>query len=217
MRLTNEVTLAAAPDQLFAALTDVERVAPCLPGATVEGRDGDFYRGSVRVKVGPISTAYRGTVRFLEVDRDARRVVLDARGTDEHGSGTAEAKVIAQVRPSDRGSVLALDTDVLISGKVAQFGRGVLGDISQKLMQQFAQNLGARLGSGLGIASAATGAAARPAFSSAAVPVGAQTAELDAWTMLAVPILKRAAPFAATFVVGVAFGMALGALLRHRR
>ena len=210
MRLTNEVTLAAPPDQLFAALTDVERVAPCLPGATLEGRDGDFYRGVVRVKVGPISAAYRGTVRFLEIDRNARRVVLDARGSDPTGSGNAEAKVIAQVRPSDRGSVLALDTDVLISGKVAQFGRGVLGDISQKLMQQFATNLGDRLGGG------AAASAPAPAASAASMSPPTQSADLDAWSVLAVPILRRAAPFAAAFAVGVAFGLALGALLRRR-
>jgi carbon monoxide dehydrogenase subunit G len=205
MRLTNEVTLATPADQLFAALTDVERVAPCLPGASLEGREGDFYRGVVRVKVGPISAAYRGTVRFLEIDRNARRVVLDARGSDPTGSGNAEAKVIAQVRPIDRGSVLALDTDVLISGKVAQFGRGVLGDISQRLMQQFAQNLGERLAGGVS-----------DRAPSATAPASVPSTELDAWSMLAVPILKRAAPFAASFAVGVAFGLALGAWLRRR-
>jgi uncharacterized protein len=210
MRLSNEVSVAAAPDQLFAVLMDVERVAPCLPGATLEGREGEAYRGSVRVKVGPIVTAYRGSVRFLEVDKDARRVVLDARGADQHGNGNAEARVIAHVRPDEHGSVLALDTDLLISGKVAQFGRGVLGDISQKLMQQFAQNLCARLESGVRIPTPAT---------PAAPPAGAapgETAEIDAWTMLAVPVLKRAAPFAAAFAVGVAVGMALGAFLRRR-
>jgi uncharacterized protein len=209
MRLTNEVSLAAAPDQLFAVLMDVERVAPCLPGATLEGRDGEFYRGSVRVKVGPIVTAYQGTMRFLEINKDARRVVLDARGTDPHGGGNAEAKVIAQVRPGELGSVLALETDLLISGKVAQFGRGVLGDISQRLMQQFAQNLCARLDSGVRKIPAAPSAPGAPAD---------ETAALDVWTTVAIPVLKRVAPFAAVFVAGMGLGVALGAFIwRDRR
>jgi uncharacterized protein len=212
MRLTNEVSLATAPDQLFAMLTDVEQVAPCLPGATLEGRDGESYRASVRVKVGPIIAVYRGTVRFVEVDKDTRRVVLDARGADQHGGGNAEAKVIAQVRPNGPSSVLALETDLLVSGKVAQFGRGVLGDISQKLMEQFAQNLGARMERGARTPAGAPSAAA-PVPASAA----GGTAEIDAWTMLAIPVLKRVAPYAATFAVGMALGLALGAFLRRDR
>ena len=209
MRLTNEISVATEPERLFEVLMDVERVAPCLPGATLEGRDGDSYRGSVRVKVGPMVTAYRGRVRFLEIDKDARRVVLDARGADPHGGGNAEAKVIAQVRPDGHGSVLALETDLLISGKAAQFGRGVLGDISQKLMQQFAQNLSAQL----------SGSPRPPRPSPPSAPVGeaGEAAQIDAWTMLAVPMLKRAAPFAATFAVGMALGVALGVFLHRRR
>ncbi|HYX92931.1 MAG TPA: SRPBCC family protein, partial [Myxococcaceae bacterium] len=210
MRLTNEISVATEPERLFEVLMDVERVAPCLPGATLEGRDGDSYRGSVRVKVGPMVTAYRGRVRFLEIDKDARRVVLDARGADPHGGGNAEAKVIAQVRPDGHGSVLALETDLLISGKVAQFGRGVLGDISQQLMQQFAQNLSAQLHSG---------SPRTPPRVSPSAPMGeaGEAAEIDAWTMLAVPMLKRAAPFAAAFAAGMALGVALGVFLQRRR
>ncbi|WP_009946695.1 SRPBCC family protein [Saccharopolyspora erythraea] len=142
MRLTNEVVLPAPPEQVFDLINDVERVAPCMPGATLQGRSGDDgYQGRVKVKVGPISAAYSGVVRFLEVDRAGSSIVLDARGADQHGGGAAEAKVRVRVRPHDEGSVLSLDTDLVIRGKVAQFGRGALGDVSQKLMEQFAGNL----------------------------------------------------------------------------
>ncbi|WP_263248038.1 SRPBCC family protein [Saccharopolyspora rosea] len=221
MRLSNEVVLPAAPDEVFALLGDVERVAPCLPGATLEGREGDdSYRGRVRVKVGPISASYRGTVRFLEVDESGNRLVLDARGSDEHGSGGAEAKVQVRVRPHDEGSLLSLDTDLVIRGKVAQFGRGALGTVSQQLMEKFARNLG-------GLLTEAPAESATPAESAAPVEPAARTAapaeapqadggELDGISLVALPLLKRAAPVAAALATGFLAGRLLGGRARPR-
>ncbi|GAA0502850.1 carbon monoxide dehydrogenase subunit G [Saccharopolyspora subtropica] len=223
MRLTNEVVLPAPPEQVFALINDVERVAPCMPGATLEERVDDAYRGRVRVKVGPISAAYQGVVRFLEVDEPGHRLVLDARGTDQHGSGGAEAKVEVRVRPHDDGSVLALNTDLVVRGKVAQFGRGALAGVSQKLMEQFADNLGTLLTQPAPPRAAHAGPSRTEAPPAAPVvtapsrtesaPVAAQVApesELDGLALVALPLLKRVAPIAAALVVGALAGRVLG-------
>lgn len=208
MHLTNEVVLPAPPDEVFSLINDVERVAPCMPGAQLEGRSADdAYRGRVKVKVGPISAAYSGTVRFLEVDRAGQRLVLDARGSEQHGSGSAEAKVSVQVRPHDEGSALALDTDLVIQGKVAQFGGGALGDVSQKLMEQFARNLGEEL-TRANDAPAAP-AAAEPA-STPAIAQPQEEAALDGLSLVASPLIKRAGPVLASVAAGVVIGAVFG-------
>ncbi|MCI2420809.1 SRPBCC family protein [Saccharopolyspora sp. K220] len=203
MRLTNEVVLPAAPETVFALINDVSRVAPCMPGATLEGRTGDdSYRGRVRVKVGPISAAYQGVVRFLEVDEPGNRLVLDAKGSDQHGSGNAEAKVEVRVRPHDDGSVLALDTDLVIRGKVAQFGRGALATVSQQLMEQFARNISELL------AEPVVSGNGRQDDHNHSRP------ELDGLSLVAVPVLKKIAPVAAALAVGIVAGRLLGARRR---
>lgn len=203
MHLTNEVAIPSPPDRVFAVLSDVERVAPCLPGATLDGRGDDegTYRGRVTVKVGPISAAYSGTVRFLETDEVARTLVLDARGTDQHGSGTAEAKVEVTVRPDGEGSLLALDTDLVIRGKVAQFGGGAIAQVSQRLMEQFARNLSGLLAEG-----PRTTAPESPAPAAQEAP---GTSELDAFSLVVLPLLKRYAPVAAALAAGVLAGRGL--------
>lgn len=205
MHLTNEVVLPAPPDEVFSLINDVERVAPCMPGAQLDGRSADdAYRGRVKVKVGPISAAYSGTVRFLEVDRAGQRLVLDARGSEQHGSGNAEAKVRVQVRPHDEGSALALDTDLVIQGKVAQFGGGALGDVSQKLMEQFARNLGDELTRANGAP-----APAEPA-STPETAQPQQEAALDGLSLVASPLVKRAGPVLASVAAGVVIGAVFG-------
>lgn len=205
MHLTNEVVLPAPPDRVFSLINDVERIAPCMPGATLEGRSGeDAYQGRVKVKVGPITAAYSGTVRFLEVDRDGFRIVLDAKGTDQHGTGNAEAKVGVRVRPHDDGSVLSLDTDLVIRGKVAQFGGGALGDVSQKLMEQFARNLSDVLTSTDD---------APPRVEPQAVPAAEPSSpatELDGLSLVALPLVKRAAPVIASVAAGMVIATVLG-------
>ncbi|MGP4020344.1 SRPBCC family protein [Saccharopolyspora sp. 5N708] len=194
MRLTNEVVLPAPPEAVFALINDVQRIAPHLPGATLEGRTDDSYRGRVRVEVGPISAAYQGVVRFLEVDEPGNRLVLGARGRDEHG--IAEARVAVQVRPHDAGSVLALDTDLVIRGEVARFGRGALADISQQLVEQFAANISDLLAE-----------PAQVVLRDEASP----HRENYARQPVVVPMLKKAAPVAVALVVGIVVGRLLGA------
>lgn len=145
MILENHVDLPADPDTVFALINDVERVATCLPGATLDGKEGDAYAGRVKFKVGPVSAAYAGTVRFADVDTSERRLRLLARGADSHGNGDAEADVVLTVREAPGGAALDLRTDLSIRGKIAQFGKGAITTVSNRLLDQFAGNLAALL------------------------------------------------------------------------
>ncbi len=141
MDLTNEFEVALPIDEAWAVLTDVERIAPCLPGAQLQEVEGDEYRGLVKVKVGPITASYRGAARFVELDQAAHRAVLKAEGRETRGQGNANAVITATLTSSGRGTKVVVETDLAITGKVAQFGRGVLADVSGKLLAQFVHNL----------------------------------------------------------------------------
>ncbi|WP_031470462.1 SRPBCC family protein [Sciscionella sediminilitoris] len=212
MQIQNEVRLAIPPERLFPLLCEVERIAPCLPGASLDGRDGEAYTGTVRIKVGPIASQYAGKVRFLELDETNRRAVLSARGTEQHGGGNAEAKVVATVTADGEGaSVLHLATDLDIRGKVAQFGRGVLGDVSQRLIEQFARNLGERLAGG-GLDTAGTDGATDSAQQSAPAVTPPEAGAVDGLGLVLAPLLRRAAPVLA----GAVGGFLAGLVLRRR-
>lgn len=227
MRIDNAVPVKASPDEVFALVNDVERVAGCMPGATLEGRDGDAWRGRVKVKVGPITAAYAGTVRFLEVDEEKRRLRVQARGADTHGSGDAEAEVDLEVAEAPEGAELRLTTDLVIRGKIAQFGKGAVGVVSDKILQQFARNLGTLLDEERrgtapgGTAPAGTapasvgdgpGAAQVPAAvreSEPSRPLGtsstaaADSSELDGLSMFFGPATAKYAPIVGAFAFGV--------------
>ena len=141
MELNNDFEVSAPIDKAWAVLTDVERIAPCLPGAQLQEVEGDEYRGIVKVKVGPITAQYRGTASFGEMDEAAGRAVLLASGRDTKGQGNASATITADLTATDSGTHVALSTDLKISGKVAQFGRGAIADVSGKLMAQFVESL----------------------------------------------------------------------------
>ena len=141
MELTNEFRVAVPLEQAWSVLTDVERIAPCLPGAQLQEVEGDEYRGVVKVKVGPITAQYKGAARFVEQDRKGGRVVLRAEGRDTRGQGNAMATITATMRPDGDGTAVSVVTDLTVTGKVAQFGRGVLADVSAKLLDQFVASL----------------------------------------------------------------------------
>ncbi|MFL0395447.1 SRPBCC family protein, partial [Streptomyces albus] len=141
MQLSNTVLVKAPPEEVFSLVNDVERVVSCMPGAALEGRDGDAWLGGVTVKVGPVSASYRGTVRFVRVDPEALTLRVQARGADTHGSGDAEAEVALAVVPADGGAELRLETDLLIRGKIAQFGKGAVAAVSDRLLAQFAEGV----------------------------------------------------------------------------
>lgn len=214
MQLINTVPVKAAPDAVFALISDVQRVASCMPGAALEGRDGDAWRGAVKIKVGPITAAYAGTVRFLEVDAEKRQLRVHASGADTHGSGDAEAEVSLEVVPTPDGALLNLSTDLVIRGKIAQFGKGAIVTVSDRILQQFAQNLGNLLLTQSGAAAPTATAAAVSATSIHAAAVAATTsAELNGLSLVAVPLLKKYGPVVAAFL----FGLLQGRLLGRRR
>lgn len=141
MELTNDFTVSVPVDQAWAVLTDVERIAPCMPGAELQEIEGDEFRGIVKVKVGPITAQYKGKATFVSQDREAGEVVLKAEGRDTRGQGNASATITATLSPSGEGTAVSVLTDLTVTGKVAQFGRGVLADVSAKLITQFVECL----------------------------------------------------------------------------
>ncbi|MFG3643831.1 SRPBCC family protein [Micromonospora sp. NPDC047762] len=145
MKITNEFAVTVPIDRAWAVLTDLEGLAPCLPGAQLTDVDGDVYQGRVRVKVGPVVSEFAGTARFVEKDDAAYRGVIDAKGRDARSTGTASALVTAHLRPDGDRTLVSVDTDLKISGKLAQFGSGMIKEVSGKLLTQFVANLEAKL------------------------------------------------------------------------
>jgi carbon monoxide dehydrogenase subunit G len=173
--LTNEFRVGVPVEQAWKVLTDVERIAPCMPGAQLQEIEGDEYRGVVKVKVGPITAQYKGAARFVEKDEAAHRAVLRAEGRETRGQGNANATITAQLDPDGDGTKISVTTDLTITGRVAQFGRGVLADVSAKLLGQFADCLESKLlvGEDAGGGGADAGAAAGGAGGGADSPTSA--------------------------------------------
>jgi uncharacterized protein len=145
-QLINEFTVNRPIDEAWAILTDVERIAPCLPGAELQEIEGETYRGVVKVKLGAISSQFKGDAHFLSRDDEAYRATIKGAGRDTGGRGNAAAEITAQAESlSPTSTKVVVTTDLHITGKVAQFGRGIMGDVSSKLMAQFANNLNAML------------------------------------------------------------------------
>ena len=149
MKLENEFTVPASIDDAWAVLLDIPRVAPCLPGATVEpGGDDGTYNGTMKVKIGPISASYKGTVKIEEADESSRRVAMRAQAKDARGQGTAAATITSTMEETPDGTKVHVETDMRITGAAAQFGRGVMQDVSAKMMKRFAECLAQEMGSG---------------------------------------------------------------------
>jgi carbon monoxide dehydrogenase subunit G len=145
VQLAHSFSVPVSVDQAWAVLLDIERVAPCMPGAALDTVDGDEFTGSVKVRLGPIGLTYKGRARFIEKDEVAHRAVIDAQGKDARGNGTAAAKVTAALHPQDSGTLVEVSTELAITGKPAQFGRGVMADVGNKLIGQFADCLAGKL------------------------------------------------------------------------
>jgi carbon monoxide dehydrogenase subunit G len=196
VELNNEFRVAVPVAKTWEVLTDVERVAPCLPGATLLSVDGDEFTGAVKVKVGPITVSYKGEAAFVEKDTAARRVVLKASGKETRGNGNAAALVTAQLKDEGDATLVVITTDLTISGKAAQFGRGVLADVAGNLIGQFAKSLEASV-------------VGEVAVAAPAVEAGDSVNLLK---VVAVPLAKRIAPV----IAGVAAGVAIGFLFGRR-
>ena len=206
MLIENSFTVDAPIETAWAVMTDIPTIAPCLPGAVLEGQDGDSYTGKMKVKVGPVTAEYKGAAEFVEKDDAAHKAVIHGKGRDSRGQGNAEAMITAQMATEGTGTRIDISTDLKITGKVAQFGRGVMQDVSEKLLGQFAECLEGKLASGGGEGDAAGSdddgqtAAAAPAV---------EPEEVEALDLLEVAggsVAKRAIPVIAGLIaVGVLF------------
>jgi uncharacterized protein len=205
VELTNDFRVAVPVDQAWAVLTDVERIAPCMPGAELQEVEGDEYRGIVKVKVGPITAQYKGKATFAERDDAGHRAVLRAEGRETRGQGNASATITATLTPDGDGTQVSVVTDLTVSGKVAQFGRGVLADVSAKLLTQFVQCLEADVLSGPASSPATTAEKAPPEGGKSAVVdpdpepgvrriESAPAQPVDLLGTAGAPVARRAAP-----------------------
>ncbi|MGW3495375.1 SRPBCC family protein [Streptomyces sp. NPDC001020] len=187
MELHHEFTVPVPIEDAWRTLLDIERIAPCMPGATVEEYDGKTVTGSVKVKVGPVTVTYRGSAVFEEQDEVAHRMVLTANGKETRGQGTARATVTGTLAPLDGGgTTVSVRTDLTVTGRPAQFGRGVLAEVGDKLVGQFADCLAQRLDE------QGAAAQAEPAPQAAAGPA-APAESIDLLRTAGVPVARRLA------------------------
>jgi carbon monoxide dehydrogenase subunit G len=216
MKLENEFTVPAPVEQAWEVLLDVERVAPCLPGAAIEGTDGDEHKGTMTIKIGPITTRYSGTVKIEEADESARRAVMRAQARDQRGQGTAAATITSTMEEVEGGTRVRVETEMRVTGPAAQFGRGVMQDVSAKLMNRFADCLAEEMAgaAATGVAAGGDAAAERPepppgpagdsaeaaAASPAPEPRRAEEV-LDLGEASREAVLKRVAPVAAAMAL----------------
>lgn len=212
MKLSNSFTIDRPMGEVYQAFLQVERIATCMPGSTLLGQpEPGTYEGEVKVKVGPLSVTYAGEFVILDANDAAHRLTMRAKGREKRGAGNADAHIVANLSESPAGTLVQIDTDLDIRGKVAQFGRGVIVEVTDGIMQAFARNLEEMLRSG-GMpapapAATASGTATRSAPASptappdaapAAAPVGS---ELDAWSLIVRPMLQRHSGSIATVVL----------------
>jgi uncharacterized protein len=234
IELDNSFTVPVPPEQAWDVLLDVERIAPCMPGASVTSVEGDEIEGQVKVKLGPLSLTYKGTAKFTDKNEASRTISIEATGKETRGSGTASATVQANLTPGDGAgqTLVSIHTSLNVTGKPAQFGRSLLPEVSGKLIQQFATNLEAMINADSAAAAgtaapeagdagadeaAATGGQAAagsaptaPAAARPAAPVVRQEESLNAVKFVIVPILKRLIPVAAV-------GAAIAVVVRRLR
>jgi carbon monoxide dehydrogenase subunit G len=216
MRIDSTFQVPVGLDAVWDALLDIERIAPCLPGASIDENRGDGeYGGSMRVKLGPVTSTFRGTLRVATADHEGRRAVIEASARDTRGQGAAAATITSTLEPEGDGTRVAVQTDMKLAGTAAQFGRGVVTDVSQKLMAEFADRLADEIRNPSARAAAAA-PGAQPAPAPGAPSSAARAPEDDVLDLTAAgrdAVLKRAVPALA----GLAALLVLVGLMRGRR
>ena len=222
MDLQHSFSVPIGVEEAWAAFTDIERIAPCLPGAAITSVDGDEFTGTAKVKLGPISLQYAGKGTWVSRDQSTYSAVIEAQGKDKRGNGTAGATISAHLEPDGTSTRVVVDTELKITGRPAQFGRGVIQDVGGKLLDQFAACLATRLAEPAVDETAATGPASeaagqgvtpegpgpvpvapaeKPARPAAAPATPApEPVELDLGGVVGPVLLKRLAPVAAGLV-----------------
>jgi carbon monoxide dehydrogenase subunit G len=217
MELQNSFVVPADVDTAWQALLDVEKLAPCMPGAALTKVEGDTFEGTVKVKLGPVSMTYGGVASFLEKDADAHRAVIEGTGKESRGSGTAKAIVTTQlISETPSTTRVEVSTDLVITGKPAQFGRGVMQDVAGRIVDQFAANLAAVIADNKGPAAAASaGQAVADGAPTVTTPtVLPQAADsIDLLGTAGAPVLKRVIPVVAGVIV---LGVVIWLIVRNR-
>lgn len=213
MQLDHEFTVPVPVEQAWDVLLDVERLAPCMPGAVLDEVRGDEFDGRVKVKVGPITVTYGGTASFIEKDVENRKLVIKANGKEAKGAGTAAATITAVLKGSGEETQVTVNTDLAITGRPAQFGRGVMVDVSNKLLQKFVDCLSDQISGPGPEADTTTSNGSGPANpqSESSAPGGGTTATrtlprqepeaIDLFEAAGAPVIKRLAPVAAALVL----------------
>ena len=229
MKLEHKFVVPAPVEQTWSAFNDLERVVPCFPGATLESYEGDDFTGSCKVKLGPVSLQYSGTGTFLERDESDHHAVIEAKGKDRRGNGTASTRVTTRLTATADGTTeVSVDTDLTITGRPAQFGRGLIQDVSNKLLDQFTSCLETKLGTPAepahpaepaqpGESAQPAGAAqpaaegARPTTSPAAGSSEDDVVALDLGSTLLPMLARRATPY----LIGAVLALVLRRLIRR--
>lgn len=222
MKIANEFTISVPVDDAWHVLTDLAQVVPLMPGAQLIGQEGDDYLGKVKVKVGPVTSEFTGKAHFVDLDPEQHRAVIDARGREARGTGNAAAVVTARLQPDGNHSRVTVDTDLKIVGKLAQFGGGMLQQVSEKLLGQFVESLEAKL-AGTEQTTAEppppklqspNGQQQAPAMKT--VTAAAEPAPIDLLELAGGGALKKYGP-AGLIALAVLLGFLLGRVSRRRR
>ncbi len=215
MELQNSFVVPTDIDTAWRSMQDVEGLAPCMPGATLESHEGDEFTGNVKVKLGPVSMVFGGVARFVSKDEATHTLVIEGSGKDSRGGGTAKGQVTAVLvaEAPDRTRV-DVNTDLTITGKAAQFGRGVMQDVAGRIVDQFAGNLATLLAAGAAAEAGSTAEAAEGGTTHAAPPPTVHADEsIDLLGTAGAPVLKRAIPV----VIGVLVVVGVIVLIARRR
>ncbi|MGW6375872.1 SRPBCC family protein [Rhodococcus sp. NPDC055112] len=219
MKLENQFTVNAPIETAWDTLTDLDAVAPLLPGAQLTGRDGDAYLGKMKVKVGPVTSEFSGRAALTETDRATHRAVIEANGRDSRGAGNASATITARLVEDGDATRVTVDTDMKVVGKLAQFGSGVIAQVSEKMMNQFAAALEAKLAAGARVTepepASRAESAARPGAPVVAPEPAKESEPLDLLGLAGPALAKRLLPLAAALLAGVVVGLAIRFLRRH--
>lgn len=210
MKIANEFTVSVPVDEAWDLLTDLEQVVPLMPGAQLTGQEGENTLGRVKIKVGPVTSEFNGKVHFVEQNRDEHRAVIDALGKEARGTGNAAATVTARLHDAGQATRVTVDTDLKVVGKLAQFGSGMLQDVSEKLLGQFVESLEAKL--------ATNKAPVEPTEKPVAAPVPGQE-PIDLLDLAGGSALKRYGPRVAGAFLLAALVFTFGRLrmARHAR
>jgi uncharacterized protein len=236
IELDNSFTVPVPPEQAWDVLMDVERIAPCMPGASVTSVEGDEITGQVKVKLGPLSLSYKGTAKFTEKDQANHTIAIEASGKETRGAGTASATVHAALKPADTEgqTLVSIHTSLNVTGRPAQFGRSLLPEVSGKLIGQFATNLEAMITAD-GATATETPAEGAPAAESTEAPSGEATAtatptptqsaavlprqedSLNLIKLVGVPVLKRVIPIAAVAALIAVFGRRIRGMFKRSK